>query len=1513
MISGRLLMSASSTSSSTSCSQEDGGDPSGCCKSSEEGESTLKKRMQQFGSSGVHANSTISTLERSQYQSLPLNGTRRVTVQFGRMKIVVPWKESDQTVGELAEAALVRYKKAKGLTSSDRIRVHRLECASDGGILDMDDVLEEVFDLNYDQILAITDEANGGSSTPTYSTIQKHQQHHYAQPLPYSRNLEGPTTPVASAFGSVTVNNHRAASPYTVGFARATSRDLPYPPPTKERRDSVVEVSNFDNLPQSGLRVSVSTPKSDARKLNEPILRSSLRTETANRVEDATPTKQSRVTLSPEVEKKLAEQEGNERRSERKKHFEKNPGRFNRGSDRKSRITDALLDARDRIADQLESQSDEKKSQSTRGRIDQGPLPGTTLITFLPAGEKDSEISKQLGIEVNAVFDETPDMQSTSEPTKLSSIQVMKIEEGGRVGKDGRIRVGDCIIAIDGKLVDQMSIIRARASISELASLNRPFTLLINRSLESFLDQESAKPIQSALQQANTQYIGHTTIVELIKSSNGFGFTVTGRETSKGERLFYIGTVKPYGVALGHLKSGDRLLEINGTPTGQFTQPEIVEKLKETMVGAKIKFLVSRVSQSSSIPSTSSENKENEETTKTDDEKASTQKLPLPALMTPPVPKDYPTISQSSQSRFEIIIPFINGSSSAGLGVSLKARVSKKSNGTKIDCGIFIKNVMHGGAAFKEGGLRVDDRIIGVEDIDLEQLDNREAQAALAKKLKEVGMVSSNVRLSIVRNNEYGPGQISRDLSRITVDASSPSPSSRMSSHTAPDSLLQSPNTRATSSSGADSSHSRQSSSSSAVPAPVRPNERDSMISDSINRHDESELPDSDPFNREAPGRKSLSEKRGMGAAADPQHIKLFQDIKHQRQNSAPTSSTQKRSKSQPRSLSQRNYRSPMKLIDLPQPPVSSTAAQLQTTLDDSDMLNRRSQSMESINRPVESILRGTGQINPGGSAAKVQFMQKSSPDQHPFPPGSALLRLKSEESRSRDKSRRKSMGNPFSAMRNFFGFGSKSREGSPEKSPVELRSVERPKSIMDERSGRDQRNTAVPPPPPPHQDLRRGSAGNVFVDYGEPYGLIPQYPHNTSQIMASTAPDNVRLISYTKNPSPPPAVSTVHLGNSKFYSSYREPSITQRSRLPDMSRTPTLNSTTDMRPIAIIRVGESTKTNTSSGNKAALRSTHRPMSTMDYQHLMRTMSMPEYHQKPAEVFQKQRYIVSTPSNMMKTTNTFHKDPGTNKAAAAGIPTTTTCSTPGSRTPAAAQSVPHLSSSRPTDHRRSGSQPQPPSKEAKPSLSSPVVAVRRPRPLTVVEGALRVEPLPHQQLDHPVLIPRRRSMRMLDLENSTVARPDSLYLGTAVDSVRQHSQPTSVVTKDTRRVEDPVRRANTGGETRDRLIVFPSTRFPIAASSMRVSSAAKPLVNSVNLRSVSNNKINDSNLANERISLRARKKLHREAVTRSEFFLPSYSNENIKLFNSLLPPSTSSIMKTTPSPTTNDSVTPRKL
>ncbi|KAK6021305.1 hypothetical protein OSTOST_13022, partial [Ostertagia ostertagi] len=154
---------------------------------------------------------------------------------------------------------------------------------------------------------------------------------------------------------------------------------------------------------------------------------------------------------------------------------------------------------------------------------------------------------------------------------RLSAVQILRIEPDGRVGMDGRLAVGDNIVEIDYRPVYQMSIVRARAYLSELQSRAEP-SLTVARPPSSFADDPFSRsqpgtsslqnrPILSALQQANTVHIGHTKVVELQKTPAGFGFTVTGRETAKGERLFYIGTVKPNGVALGHLRAGDRLLE----------------------------------------------------------------------------------------------------------------------------------------------------------------------------------------------------------------------------------------------------------------------------------------------------------------------------------------------------------------------------------------------------------------------------------------------------------------------------------------------------------------------------------------------------------------------------------------------------------------------------------------------------------------------------------------------------------------------------------------------------------------------------------------------------------------------------------------------------------------------------------------------------------------------------------------------------------------------------------------
>ncbi|PAV82666.1 hypothetical protein WR25_05881, partial [Diploscapter pachys] len=643
--------------------------------------------------------------------------------------------------------------------------------------------------------------------------------------------------------------------------------------------------------------------------------------------------------------------------------------RFIRNSQRKSKITDAYFDA-------LEDYEDSNSSPMGRG-YSPGILrhssrftspasiePTSTLLVF-PDDEQ-----TPMGIEVTGIQDELG---------KLTAIQIIKIQEDGRVAKDGRLRVGDNILEIDGRPVYQMSMIRARAYLSEFTNKEAP-SLSIERNSAGddsydWKRNDSAtniqtKPILSLLQQANTQQIGKTQMIELEKSPNGFGFTVTGRDTASGERLFYIGTVKPHGVALGHLQGGDRLLEINGESTAKLSQADIVERLKNAAVGETVKFLISRVAQNKS--------------TKEEDEKSPVERENEDPLEPKSVAKSLSaTISEraesshSHSSEFEDILLTVplNDTGSAGLGVSLKARVSVKHDGSRYDCGIFIKNVMHGGAAHKDGRLRVNDRIVGIEDIDFTEMTNSAASEAITKKLKAIGPNATHVRLKIRRSRKEDAS-----FNMETVSQASNRNSRRESE----------------------------------------------IMAKSL---DESELINSmNAFDREAPYRKSLSERRGMGASTDPNHIKLFQEIKHQRQTSAPSRSVEHEGRARSASVHPKGS-------DTPQHIRYSSQSR-------ADARIRRSLSYDREPN-ISSVEFGDNERAVLGATSPL----------HPFPPGTPIVieyrngngqitggtqRAQNRE-RSVEKGRRKSVG---SAMKSFFGIGSKSRDASPEKSLKDTSSI---------------------------------------------------------------------------------------------------------------------------------------------------------------------------------------------------------------------------------------------------------------------------------------------------------------------------------------------------------------------------------------------------------------------------------------------------------------------------------------
>lgn len=95
----------------------------------------------------------------------------KVTVCFGRTRVVVPCGDGRMKVLSLVQQAVTRYRKAIAKDPSYWIQVHRLE-HGDGGILDLDDVLCDVVD-DKDRLVAVFDEQDphhGGDGTSASST-----------------------------------------------------------------------------------------------------------------------------------------------------------------------------------------------------------------------------------------------------------------------------------------------------------------------------------------------------------------------------------------------------------------------------------------------------------------------------------------------------------------------------------------------------------------------------------------------------------------------------------------------------------------------------------------------------------------------------------------------------------------------------------------------------------------------------------------------------------------------------------------------------------------------------------------------------------------------------------------------------------------------------------------------------------------------------------------------------------------------------------------------------------------------------------------------------------------------------------------------------------------------------------------------------------------------------------------------------------------------------------------------
>ncbi|XP_027843482.2 partitioning defective 3 homolog isoform X6 [Aphis gossypii] len=271
---------------------------------------------------------------------------------------------------------------------------------------------------------------------------------------------------------------------------------------------------------------------------------------------------------------------------------------------------------------------------------------------------------------------------------------------------------------------------------------------------------------------ANTRKIGKKMELELTKGLHGLGFSITTRDNPAGGNCpIYIKNVLPKGAAVedGRLRPGDRLLAVNGTELTGKTQSEAVAVLRKVPSGAKVKIIVSRqedvvishVGQKSNQDL--DENHEQEVGISSDNQLIETNEKSNNTV------QEYVKSLEETQTfpwRHKEILTFdipVHDSEKAGLGISVKGKTSSSNSSNdkdfSQDLGIFIKNVIHGGAASRDGRLRTNDQLLYINGMSLIGQTNAAAMETLRRTMMNVdpGPVPGAISLIVARRRNSSP------------------------------------------------------------------------------------------------------------------------------------------------------------------------------------------------------------------------------------------------------------------------------------------------------------------------------------------------------------------------------------------------------------------------------------------------------------------------------------------------------------------------------------------------------------------------------------------------------------------------------------------------------------------------------------------------------------------------------------------------------------------------------------
>ncbi|XP_018122661.1 partitioning defective 3 homolog isoform X2 [Xenopus laevis] len=682
----------------------------------------------------------------------------KVTVSFGRTRVVVPCGDGNLKVSSLIQQAVTRYKKAIAKDPGYWIQVHRLE-HGDGGILDLDDILCDVAD-DKDRLVVIYDEQDphhGGDGTSASST--------------------GTQSP--EIFGSeLGTNSMSAFQPYQAASEIEVT-------PSVLRANMPLHVRRSSDPALVGITTSVSDSNFTA---DEPSRKNPSRWSTTAGFTK----KKSSAGMGANESKKDENYRSLPRdTSNWSKQFQRDNARSSLSASHP--LVDTWLERQE----QDEEEAEENSRVEPVGHADTG-LERTSSFS-LDDMLKLVEVSNDggpLGIHV---------VPYSARGGRTLGLLVKRLEKGGKAERENLFHENDCIVRINNgdlrnRRFEQAQNMFRQAMRSPViwfhvvpAANKEPYEQLSQSENNSYYSSQhlhdsqymdsrnfpstgpdhtaqrmprqssqvdpldsyshlpqsinsagkpptglNTSPQRTVSSPTNSGYgtkKGKKFYIQLKKGAEGLGFSITSRDVPLGGSApIYVKNILPRGAAIqdGRMKAGDRLLEVNGVDLTGRTQEEVVSLLRSTKMGGAVNLLILRQEDAfhprelnpepSQVPNARESKLEEEE-----------EEL----VLTPDGTREFLT--------FEIPL---NDSGSAGLGVSVKGNRSKENHA---DLGIFVKSIINGGAASKDGRLRVNDQLVAVNGESLLGKTNQDAMETLRKSMSTEGNKRGMIQLIVAR------------------------------------------------------------------------------------------------------------------------------------------------------------------------------------------------------------------------------------------------------------------------------------------------------------------------------------------------------------------------------------------------------------------------------------------------------------------------------------------------------------------------------------------------------------------------------------------------------------------------------------------------------------------------------------------------------------------------------------------------------------------------------------------